>query len=90
MTWYAYNNMKCLSCGHRYKQENGTLNVYDKGHTECPLCGGEVVVDRNKSLQEFLALQETLKEQFTNRPKRILTFGDNIAMPEYDHLWGKS
>lgn len=63
MSWYAYNNMECRECGYEYKQETGTLSVYDKGHKECPKCGGEVFVDKEKNEKAILKFQNSLKSK---------------------------
>lgn len=70
MGWYSYNNMKCKNCGYEYKQEIGTLNFYDKGHSECPKCKSEVCVDKDKNEREFLKNEDKFKKAFSNRRKR--------------------
>lgn len=69
MGWYSFNNMKCKECGHEYKQDSGTLAMYDKGNYECPKCGSEVeIILMTEEQFENMRIKE--RELFKGRNKR--------------------
>lgn len=69
MSWYSFNYMKCKVCKHEYKQENSTLTFQHKGHDECPKCGGNVFVDKEKKEKEFIEKQNEIFKKMNARRK---------------------